>query len=563
LNRLDERNILDRMKTLSRTEPPAEAMGRALGAARRRLVRAAAVRWAITGAIAAVVALAVGVGISTLAPRQATAAQAVVQAAENSTAYRGWVHTRTTEQAQGAAPSNALSVKHFNTATGAWAQEMHLPDGTLEVHMYLPDEKKEVVYTSRDKEVRLGDMSALFADGWRKEVANSPLTVAAAFAGNAGVVVRSRPEGKLLRYDYAFPNARAADEGPYPERCTVWADPESRLIQKVMTAFPGSTTTQEFSYGLPEIRDVYDLGVPRDARVVDLRLRGDVEAVVARLENKSNDGFGDYAAVETWVEVNDDGTQESSRASAWLYGRKGNKTVKAQFLFGDRRDARGRIDDVKPPRPAGWPAPELGTLLAAVEGRAPASFTATDGRTVWTGNEGRPSTGLNEGTILPHLVHRSLLSSTLWPDRGTLGLFGTDTKVELIGDVMRPGIVGVQIERLAFVGNRKGEQVQRKEWEIRWIDPAKDDLPVETHSRAYAPDGATLDTEWHSTYGDYLQTAGGQWYPSTATRVIRSRLPGGSERTATEKTHLRVFSGKTLDDAWFGDLAQRDPGSKR
>ena len=69
--------------------------------------------------------------------------------------------------------------------------------------------------------------------------------------------------------------------------------------------------SKSFEYGEPFIDNIYDLGVPEDAVVIDHRKTTEAENVLERLKSRIAD-FSHYVALMTQTELNDDGPSKDS-----------------------------------------------------------------------------------------------------------------------------------------------------------------------------------------------------------------------------------------------------------
>src|SRR5207244_3497480 len=128
-----------------------------------------------------------------------TAAELLLQVAEASKGYKGWVHQR-----HGDASAKDYLVTHFNNDTGAWVSEEH-ESGQTRLLMYVPAEKKEIVYSSASNQVKVGELNADFAEQWKAQIAGSPLTVAEFVRDEPEAkVIESKDEG-MTRFDILFP----------------------------------------------------------------------------------------------------------------------------------------------------------------------------------------------------------------------------------------------------------------------------------------------------------------------------------------------------------------------
>ena len=87
-------------------------------------------------------------------------------------------------------------------------------------------------------------------------------------------------------------------------------DVESGLITSASTSSPEKLSMSyklEFDYPKEGPVNIYDLGVPEDAQVVDNRPKGDLKELTKILNQKCIKGFGDFQAVKLESEVEKDG----------------------------------------------------------------------------------------------------------------------------------------------------------------------------------------------------------------------------------------------------------------
>ena len=107
--------------------------------------------------------------------------------------------------------------------------------------------------------------------------------------GKENVKVNRTSEQGRDRYDFTltfppvkgFSDILARDQwSPLNTISTAWVDPKTGLLQKVT----GGGKSVTLTYGAPEINSIYDLGVPRDAKVVSNRPTADAIAVYDRME---------------------------------------------------------------------------------------------------------------------------------------------------------------------------------------------------------------------------------------------------------------------------------------
>ena len=81
--------------------------------------------------------------------------------------------------------------------------------------------------------------------------------------------MRQSTDGDLQRFDLSYEDATRKKK----VQETIWVDPKTKLIQKmaapVQTQAGDKMLEMKYTYGNPQIKDIYDAGVPRDAHVTE------------------------------------------------------------------------------------------------------------------------------------------------------------------------------------------------------------------------------------------------------------------------------------------------------
>lgn len=231
------------------------------------------------GAIAAALILAVSsLLFTTQAPSAKAQALAALKASAN---YQGWIHTRSVHT------RNALSNRPDAIA---WASQAPPPHdyyfntsdrtraSTLTMSYASPKEEVWWQYDKDANEVRVSrfDPSAPgsgvpFSTDWL--TIDGLLQHFTEHQREFSVTRRNDPEFDQYEIAMAMPDV------PHQRRMTLSFDRESRLLRKALIIDPGSSVEMTYDYPRAGPASIYDLGVPRDARVVDTRL----EAPEARL----------------------------------------------------------------------------------------------------------------------------------------------------------------------------------------------------------------------------------------------------------------------------------------
>jgi hypothetical protein len=534
-------------------------------------------RIAIPSGIAAAIILATVLSVVLVPGHQATAAEELQQVAQANTAYKGWIHIHATLQAVPGttlpAPKESLPSDvwdHVNTVDGTQAR-VNVIGKQRTMDIYLPSRKEVATYDSQTGEVRWATMGADTAKGMTETAAMSPVTLAQTLlqvkkdTGRDPEEVLLKRENGLDRYDITlFKNEEEAKrvyqergESPWFNKATLWTDPQSRLIQKMRYVNHGMDISSDFTYGKPEIGDIYELGAPKNAKVIDNRLRTDLAGVLDRLAARAVKGLGNCVAVITMSDVEDSSTQPIKGGGfVQLYEKEPTRWFAAHYRIGD---ANGRVAKgaFLPVAPEGWALPDVGQLVGQLKDIAPSQFWLMDGDKGWAGWARQPSISYDSRVVAAKehdvMLAQEGLGGAVWPSGGGSSIGSTDSKAELITDPARPGLVGITSER---TWKEQGQSIRSES--VSWIDPTRDDMPVEKTWRYWV--NGSLFTETSTKYLEYAQLPDGQWYPK---RWVETRLDNVPRRSTTQLTksltqyNLLVVPNMTLDKDWFVNLAEK------
>jgi hypothetical protein len=533
---------------------------------RRRLLPA--------GLAAAAALLAASVVAVLLATPDARAAARWREVVETTRAYRGWVHATSTFElapepatqpatsppattapaapaAQPARVRPTLLVTHWNTADDTVVRETHL-GGRRYLDMKIPAQRLWYFYDPEADELRIGETSDLLAASFAEQVRDTPVTLGEwldRFAGPGrppAVTTQSR-DGDLIRFDLTEAGSGPQATEPWAR---LWVDPATKLIRKSWLQTPHGPMASEYSYGAPAFRDVYDAGVPRATKVVDGRPPPDAAQVAARLHDRAEKGYGDGVALLTQESYmpGDAGKPNPWGRAMTLFARKGDKVVRAVYHLSPGGEQR-QLALVPPP--ASWPTPSLDEVLAAVRNGVPVTLDVVNGTRTWTGGstsdyqsfQWRGRGGEPEQNRYLHGA-----GTVVWPPReySAIGLPGLQAR--LIVDDARPGLIGLQCDYGGGFEPAQPELPNRRM--IYWIDPARDDMPVETLDIQAADAKGEPRDFMRTQFTDHAQLPDGRWYP---TRWEWENFEDGAPMANVQKSvfRLSVVPDARPDDAWF------------
>lgn len=578
---MHERDILRKVQSISRLSIDHASTQNALRDVRSYLVESQSAshrRFSLTmrGVTIAAAVMLILVGIwwafAILSP-STTVAQQLQRTAEKTQEYKGWVHITTTYPPPTTLPSSSPAsrtgerdavgsesrapirqrAKHVNRTDGSSVQELDLQNDQRIVHMRIPSQKLWYIYDSRDKQLRISEVSGAVAYGWSDNVNELPLTPEKLLqlSKAKGTVVTKSNDGELTRFDIAN-----SDDASI--HTTVWSDPQTNHIRKVNATRKGDASTAEYTYGAPRIRDIYDVGVPRDAEIVDGRPAPDAARVVTRLSDRIAKGFGNGVAVltESRGMVGRDGVERFDLGELTLYARHGDRNISMRYTVTDSQAARNGAHWLRP-IPNGWPWPKLEQILAVLgPNNYPLGGHITIGDRTWDVDPSRVQ------EMAPGVASQSYylysIGSLIWPNRELLGLNIPGTQVTLVTEPARPSMIALARGAQREIDPRLPTSDDRRTY---WMDPEHDDMPVETIDTIHVPSsraGEKKQRERITRYLEYAQLPNGQWYPT------RWEVESSSLNLPPLTMCLQIFPGATLDEAWFTNPNERfKPSSPR
>ena len=122
----------------------------------------------------------------------------------------------------------------------------------------------------------------------------------------------------------------------------------------------------------------------------------------------------------------------------------------------------------------------------------------------------------------------------------------------MINDAARPGLVGVQTDDRLI----PTEPLYRT---IVWIDPKRDDMPIERMEIEDPPEKDAPRTYYRTQYLEHAQLPDGRWYP---THWERTSVNNGRVGSMKLIYRLQLFPGKKADPSWYTDPAKQFAGKQ-
>ncbi len=215
-----------------------------------------------SGAVAAAVIVAALVAFHASAPK-VSAAEAMQVAAETSSRYDGWIHVRAVH------PDDDKDTLHVNLADGTVVLD-NTRGRPSRLTVYLcPKDSVFLEYHGETNTItRNGPLGADHAAGltaiFREQMTPEGM-LNALRRDDPNLAVTQTTQDNLDRFEVS-----GLTKGGQHTKLILLADPKTRLIQ-ALSVFRDDKEVEayELTYGDPVIKSIYDVGVPRDAKVVE------------------------------------------------------------------------------------------------------------------------------------------------------------------------------------------------------------------------------------------------------------------------------------------------------
>jgi hypothetical protein len=279
-----------------------------------------------------------------------------------------------------------------------------------------------------------------------------------------------------------------------------------------------------FEYPAEGPADIYALGAPVDAEVIDNRPQGSAADLVEQVQRRFDAGFEDHVAVmlESYVDGND-ALEPTQIVVMWRQGRQKRIGRYHAFNFGDRRP---EMVTLYPAVKDIWPNLTVADVLGLISDEFAEYELIFDGTT--STSRSNFSGRVNVQTIKTDLFQVGgveSLADLARPNPSALLMAGSDTQKKLEAlpaDPNHPGLVGF---RIVTTPSDPSEHLpgttSKVSTESFWFDPGRDYLLIERSSRDERDEGIS---EFVTKATEIIQTPAGRWYPTVIR--ITSLSPG-------------------------------------
>ncbi|MHC4571549.1 MAG: hypothetical protein ACYS0C_05685 [Planctomycetota bacterium] len=298
----------------------------------------------------------------------------------------------------------------------------------------------------------------------------------------------------------------------------------------------------KFEYPQQGPADIYAVGVPRDAKVVDNRPKGSLKDLTKEIQRRFDKGFGDYIAVV----LESSGSREEPnnpsypnmvlvmRRSGQLWRLDRYLAIDTSLHKNDRRKSLYEaIKDI-------WANPTIKQILESEDEEALVGQVLFDGRysisctqiggkihkNKWRGDSSKFST-----EVLPAIVWTN-------PFMLTMGNENEEKIIESLEmDPNHAQLIGLRVRTTA----KDKKKDYNQPWEGTddyWFDPARDYILME-HIRQKEAGHESRSPFSRSVVTAAAQTFDGRWYPKVIrTESIRFSRNGEKQRRIREKRIL-------------------------
>lgn len=330
-------------------------------------------------------------------------------------------------------------------------------------------------------------------------------------------------EAELIRIVY--------NDNPHAESTILVRDVTKNLLTRMeikaikLGADEKFTVVTTFEYPEHGPNDIYEVGVPRDAKILDIRPEGPANALVELIQNKFEEGFGDHIAVvlTSWIE----GDDVLEPSSVDVLRQKGNlKRVDRYhaYNFQNRRPRPGTLyEEIKD----NWPKLTIPQILKLEKDDALEYRALFDGKQTVTLHESA------NGIMKKHDMHVDIFK--IRTEDSLAGLTWTIPHKQIMGGSSK---IKRDIQLLSedpnhpdLAGYRFLEFAQTYDY---WFDPNKDHILIEYVRRQQGnrPLLRTIVTQTGRTHD-------GKWYPKVIrTKSIYLNSQGETKSQSLEKRIL-------------------------
>jgi hypothetical protein len=574
----NDRSFLNNLDALAHHQPTPDAANRALARTRAALLksrhahtqRRLFMRIAIPSGIAAALLAAALLIVSLESPRQASAAEQLNAAVQATKAYKGWIKISAQFPQSMTAPASTqplfAGAGSYKNTDGSFTyvhstNPTDPTDHNPELAFWSVPRNEIATYFFATNEIHLNTMM----DIQKQEITGhpTPTTIAEiideqkrAF-GIIPLAIKESVDGDLIRFDitlFASPEAAQKCATEYNmaflgTSISVWVN-HDHLMTRMRLDDPHGPITFNYTYNVPDIHDLYDLGVPRSAKIVDERLTQNLQTLMDRLDAHAQKTFGNYTALLANYELDANNQPSPNYGFVFLYAVHDHQWLADKFRLFQKTKAgrKPRPGIVLQSPPANWPSPNLQTLLPILHDAAPVEYWIMSGKLGWRGflQEATLTYDTERVPDYQSAVDFQIknVATKIWPSRINDDIGSASVHTDVLQDKDHPGLIGLHYVRIEKLDNTDGGST----W---WLDPKRDDMPVEYSWSLIDAHGKPTSSS-HTHYLKYAQLPNGQWYPTDWREDTSDLNPRTGKYTeSADYYRLQILPSLQLDSSWF------------
>jgi hypothetical protein len=296
--------------------------------------------------------------------------------------------------------------------------------------------------------------------------------------------------------------------------------------------------------------DIYAVGVPKDADVVDTRPKGNLKDLTEEIQRRFDKGFGDYIAVVLESSSSREDTNNPSYPGMLLVMYRSGRFWRVdRYLAGDTSRFNNREKTLYEAIKDIWANPTIKQIVESEDEEALIGQVLFDGKytiscsqiggkvqkSKWRGDAFRLST-----EVLPAIVWTN-------PFMLTMGNENEEKVMEFLpADPNHAQLIGFRVRTTAKDKSKDSGQYNqpRSGTDDYWFDPARDYILVE-HARS----GYVFS---HSAARAVAQTSDGRWYP----KIIRTEyisISNGAKQSGTREKRILLDTKPIFEDGIFDE----------
>ena len=265
----------------------------------------------------------------------------------------------------------------------------------------------------------------------------------------------------------------------------------------------------------------------------------DAAAIVARLQKRREKDFGDFVELHC-EQIKHLRYNQPEQGAITLIAKSGDKAVSAHYLVAPLAVLIGG-----PGFPQHWPQPSLDEALSVMKTAMPTTMEVHNGADVWQSQQ-QYKMGFQLGPSFWTLPQTLSIS--------TNGKEMVETHPEVLRDPAHPDLLVLHTESRLPMPFMSAANYHADIFV--WIDPAHDDLPVESLQRTNSKTDE-LDSSIHQVVLEFGRLKDGSWFPAHwQYKTARPTEPGVVDDGYVENWR-QFFPENALPAEWYENPTQR------